>query len=178
MSTAHTLEELAEEVNAWCERQEVEPASGQVGERLTERNIRYYRAMGLLDAPVSGGGAGYGEKHRLQLIALRLLQAQGLPLNRVRELLLGRTLEDLQRVEKQGLAELRAHRVAPFRPVASEQWAVTSLDEEFLLVSRRGRTVSSGVRDRLLAVLQAKQPPARRRTEPVKNRERITKERT
>ena len=85
MNAAHSVEDLAREVNEWCDRHAVAPASGQAGERMTERNIRYYRTLGLLDAPLSGGGAGYGEKHRPQLIAIRLLQAQGLPLSRVRE---------------------------------------------------------------------------------------------
>ena len=33
-----------------------------------------------MDAPLAGGGRGYGEKHRLQLVGIRLLQAEGLPL--------------------------------------------------------------------------------------------------
>ena len=162
MNGMRTVEDLAREVNEWCDRHDVVPASGQSGERMTGRNIRYYRTLGLLDAPVAGGGAGYGEKHRLQLIAIRLLQAQGLPLSRVRELLFGRTLEELQRVERQGLAELQANRVAAFRPSSSEGWAMTPLDEEFLLVSRRGRGVSEEVRQRLLAVLHPETETRRR----------------
>ena len=162
MNATHTVEELAQEVNEWCDRHGVAPASGQAGERITERNIRYYRTLGLVDAPLAGGGAGYGEKHRLQLIAIRLLQAQGLPLSRVRELLLGRTVEELQRVETQGLDELKAAEVTAFRPSASEAWAVTPLDGEFLLVSRRGRGVSAEVRERLLAVLHPRTETRRR----------------
>lgn len=164
MNATHTVEELARQVNEWCDRHDVAPASGQAGERMTERNVRYYRTLGLLDAPLSGGGTGYGEKHRLQLIAIRLLQAQGLPLSRVRELLLGRTVEELQRIETQGLDELKAVEVTAFRPSASEAWAVTPLDGEFLLVSRRGRGVAADVRERLLAVLHPK-TKTRRRTQ-------------
>ncbi len=153
MDTTHSAETLAEQVNDWCERHGVTPASGQSGERITERNIRYYRTLGLLDAPLLGGGQGFGEKHRLQLIAIRLLQAQGLPLSRIRELLFGRTIEELTRIEKQGLAELKAAPVASFRPSANETWGVTPLDGEFLLISRRGRALSDDMRERILAAL-------------------------
>ena len=121
---------------------------------MTVRNIRYYRALGLLDPPQLGGGQGFGEKHRLQLDAIRLLQAQGLPLNRIQELLLGRTLEDLKQIEKRGLAELDQAHVAAFRPSANEFWRVTPLNEEFMLVSRRGRGLAPELRERLLTILE------------------------
>lgn len=162
MDTLWSASELAHEVNAWCEEHEVVPASGQAGERITERNIRYYRTLGLLDPPRLGGGQGFGEKHRLQLVALRLLQAQGLPLIRIRELLFGRTIEELKEIEARGLAELRAAPVATFRPLLTESWAVTALDDEFLLISRRGRGMSPELRERLLAVLRRGQPNHRR----------------
>jgi DNA-binding transcriptional MerR regulator len=157
METVISAEDLATQVNHWCEQHEIEPASGQAGERLTERNIRYYRTLGLVDAPGTAGGQGYGEKHRLQLIAVRLLQAQGLPLSRIRELLFGRSVQELQRIEKQGLAELRrASPVVTFHPPAKEEsWCVNPLDDEFLLVSRRGRRVRREVCERLQAILQS-----------------------
>lgn len=155
-----SVEQLAERVNDWCNQHRVAPASGQAGERMTERNIRYYRTLGLLDPPLVGGGHGFGEKHLLQLIALRLLQAQGLPLNRIRELLFGRTMEELRRIEAEGLAEDRAARVTGFRPSPNECWGVTPLDEEYLLISRRGQTLAPEVRARLLAMLnEARQSP-------------------
>ncbi len=153
MNASHTVEQLAEAVNQWCDEHGVAPASGQVGERMTERNVRYYRTLGLVDAPLSGGGTGYGEKHLLQLVAIRLLQAQGLPLNRIRDLLFGRTLEELRQIEKRGLAELKQSDVTVFRPTASEGWTMTPLDDEFLLISRKGRGISDEVRARLRAVL-------------------------
>jgi len=158
----YTVEQLAEAVNEWCDRHEVAPASGQAGERMTERNVRYYRALGLLDAPVAGGGIGYGEKHLLQLIAIRLLQAQGLPLNRIRDLLLGRTLDELREIEQRGLVELENTSATVFRPTSSESWAMTPLDDEFLIVSRQGRGISDEVRARLLAVLHPPAKPGRR----------------
>ena len=148
-----SVEGLADAVNRWCDDHGIMPASGQAGERLTERNIRYYRSLGLLDPPILGGGHGYGEKHRLQLVAIRLLQAQGLPLNRIGELLFGRALDELKRIEKEGLAEMEAAARPAFRPVSTESWSVTPLDDEFLLVSRRGRGVSAEVQQQLAEVL-------------------------
>ena len=162
IDATHTVEQLAEAVNEWCGQHGVAPASGQTGERMTERNVRYYRALGLVDAPVAGGGIGYGEKHLLQLIAIRLLQAQGLPLNRIRDLLLGRTLDELKEIEKRGLAELENAEVTVFRPTSSENWTMTPLDDEFLLVSRQGRGISDDLRARLLAVLHPLSKPGRR----------------
>jgi DNA-binding transcriptional MerR regulator len=154
--------ELADEINRWCHRHRIEPASGQAGERMTERNVRYYRTLGLLDPPAAGGGQGYGEKHRLQLIAIRLLQAQGLPLHRIRDLLFGRTAEDLREIEKRGLAELEAAAVPHFRPSPAESWGVTPLDDEFLIVSRRGRSLPPDLRARLLSALRPEAEDNRR----------------
>jgi len=154
MTETFSAETLAEIINEWCEEHGIVPASGQAGERMTVRNIRYYRTLGLLDAPLAGGGQGYGEKHRLQLAAIRLLQAQGLPLGRIQELLFGRSLEELRRIEKQGLAELAANPLPAFRPAPGETWSVLPLNPEFLLISRQGRSLSAELREQLLAVLE------------------------
>jgi DNA-binding transcriptional MerR regulator len=162
MQTMRSVEQLAEEVSAWCEDHGIVPANGQAGERLTERNVRYYRTLGLVDPPLAGGGQGYGEKHRLQLVAIKLLQAQGLPLHRIRDLLFGRTVEDLRRLEKEGLAEAESALVPIFRPAQRESWSVTPLDDEFLLISRRGRGVSPELREQLLSALyQVSEEPRR-----------------
>jgi DNA-binding transcriptional MerR regulator len=157
MNEMMSAEQVAETVNDWCDEHGISPASGQAGERITVRNIRYYRTLGLIDPPELGGGQGFGEKHRLQLVAIRLLQAQGLPLNRIQELLFGRSIEDLKQIEKKGLAEMEASEFDGFRPVLSESWSVAPLNEEFMLVSRRGRKLSAEVRERLLQVLEKKE---------------------
>jgi DNA-binding transcriptional MerR regulator len=156
MNEPLSAERLAAQVNDWCEQHGVRPASGQAGERMTVRNIRYYRTLGLLDTPAAGGGQGFGEKHRLQLTAIRLMQAQGLPLGRIQELLYGRSLEDLQEIESRGLAELEQSLTAGFQMSANESWGVMPLNEEFMLVSRRGRKLPSAVKERLLAILDEK----------------------
>ncbi|HEY2342186.1 MAG TPA: MerR family transcriptional regulator [Chthoniobacteraceae bacterium] len=151
----YSIQTLAEEANAWCDAHSISPASGQSGEVLTERNIRFYRTMGLVDAP-EGRGAGYDEKHLLQLIAIRLLQAQGVPLRRIRELLYGRTLEELREIRRRGLKEAQSApaqlRFAP--QAAGEVWNVLPLDEDFLLVSRRGIPLTAAQREAVLRALR------------------------
>jgi DNA-binding transcriptional MerR regulator len=135
-----TLTELAAAVNRWCADHGVVPANGQAADELSERNIRFYRTAGLVDAPLAGGGQGYGEKHELQLTGIRLLQAEGLPLRRIRELLFGRTVDELREIRSRGAADWRqrlAARAAAPGPAAL--WAAHELDSEFLLISRRGR---------------------------------------
>ena len=154
MQETLSAEQLAHLVNQWCADHQVFPANGQAGEQMSVRNIRYYRTLGLLDPPDVGGGQGFGEKHRLQLVALRLLQAQGLPLSRIQQLLFGRSLDELKEIEERGLAELEQSPVSAFRPGGDENWNVMPLNDEFMLVSRRGRAVGADLRQRLLAVLE------------------------
>jgi len=154
MNEMMSVDQLAEAVNDWCDEHGISPANGQAGERMTVRNLRYYRTLGLIDAPALGGGQGFGEKHRSQLVAIRLLQAQGLPLSRIQELLFGRSVEELRQIEKKGLAEMAAAGFNGFRPALHESWSVAPLNEEFMLVSRRGRRISPELRERLLGVLE------------------------
>lgn len=136
----HTLSEIADAVNAWCTEHGIVPANGQAAEGLNERNIRFYRTAGLVDAPLAGGGRGYGEQHRLQLTAIRVLQAEGLPLRRIRELLFGRSQEDLRAVIERGAAEAKSRHAA----TAGSLWA-SEMEAGFILLSRTGRAVPPAV---------------------------------
>ncbi|MSU61956.1 MAG: MerR family transcriptional regulator [Pedosphaera sp.] len=157
MDEKFSIGELVDVVNQWCVRHKIVPASNQAGERMTDRNVRFYRTVGLVDAPESGGGQGYGEKHKLQVIAVRLLQSQGLPLRRIRELLLGRSLADLRRIEKQGLAEARSAPVLALKMVPGEDWRMTPLNGEFLLVSRTNRALPPELLEQIRDLLQTRQ---------------------
>jgi DNA-binding transcriptional MerR regulator len=151
-----TLSELASAVNAWCAGHGVVPVNGQAADELNERNIRFYRTAGLVEAPVSGGGRGYGEKHRLQLTAIRLLQAEGLPLRRIRELLYGRSLAELREIELRGAADWKprlASRTAA--PGPGNLWATHELDSEFVLISRRGRLLPADVLSEIKRLLSS-----------------------
>lgn len=148
------IEELADAVNGWCQEHEITPASGQAGEAVTERSIRYYRTIGILDAPVSGGGGGFGEKHFLQLVAARILQSQGVPLRRIREMLFGRSLEELRRIQSRGAAEARNHPKVRFTAASDELWRTIPLNADFLLISRTGHRVSPGKLTQILSILE------------------------
>lgn len=141
------MEELAAEVQAWSEKHGILPANGQAAEAVTERTIRYYRTLGLLDAPLGNYTKTFSEKHRLQLIAIRIYQSQGLPLRRIRDELYGQRVEDLVELEKQARRGRRASAVvAAFVPsTAGEAWLVSPLAGDFLLVSRRQRELPRAV---------------------------------
>jgi hypothetical protein len=89
------------------------------------------------------------------------LQAQGLPLSRIRELLYGRSPEELEEIERRGLAELAqagagsAAGAAQWSAVRQELWSVTPLTDDLFLVSRRGRRITAGLRQRVLAALES-----------------------
>jgi DNA-binding transcriptional MerR regulator len=64
------------------------------------RAIRWYTTIGLVDRPVAHRGrtALYGPRHLLQLVAIKRLQARGLPLVAIQQELAGATDTQLARV--------------------------------------------------------------------------------
>ena len=151
-----SIEELADLINRWCAEHGIVPANGQAGERITERNIRYYRTRGLVDPPGSGTGEhkrGFSEKHAAQLKAIRLLQARPLPLEQIQTHLTGRSLDELQEMERQELRKINGASAAIMGGSAQEHWQVTAVGGEFLLVARRGRTISDDQRRQIAATL-------------------------
>ena len=144
MSDTYSVKELAEAVNSWCAEHQVSPVSGQVGELLTERNIRYYRSLGLIAAPKAGRGKGFGSLQRRQLIAIRILQSAGQPLRKIQELLFGKSEHELAELESRWLEEQdhQAPRSTGSR-TDPETWLTMPVDDEFLLISRHGRQIDS-----------------------------------
>ena len=158
VSREFTLEELARAVQDWCKRHQVFPVNGQAAEEITERNIRYYRTIGLLDPPIGNYTKRFTDKHRLQLEAIRLYQAHGLPLRKIRDELYGKSLEDLVALEKQVTrgGKQAIWSAVPFQlPVASESWCVVPLEDEFLLVSRQNRQLPRRVVERINQLLRS-----------------------
>jgi DNA-binding transcriptional MerR regulator len=172
VSSEFTLEELAQAVQDWCKEHHVFPANGQAAEEITERNIRYYRTLGLLDPPIGNYTKTFTEKHRLQLIAIRLYQAQGLPLRKIRDELYGKSLEDLVALEKQ----VRKRGKQPISialplqlTVASESWSVIPLTDEFLLVSRQNKQLPRGIIEKINQLLESIRPEKETATETSRN---------
>src|SRR5947209_5159830 len=63
------------------------------------RTVRYYTTLGLLDRPrIENRQARYGQRHLLQLLVIKILQSQDLPLARIQELMYGRSDAELQQV--------------------------------------------------------------------------------
>src|SRR5450432_1074461 len=130
MKTELTLEELAEAVRDWCEEHRLSPANGQASDEISERTIRYYRTIGLLDAPMGSYVKSFSEKHRLQLLAIRIYQTQGIPLRKIRDELYGRSEEDLEVFVKKNARKGKGAipMSVPFAPPAViENWAVAPL---------------------------------------------------
>ena len=134
-STYDSLRKLAEAVNEWCSEKGFVPVSGQAAENLSERSLRYYRTLGILDGPLKGEGT-YGERHFLQLAALRALQSRGLPLRRIQELLYGRDDANLRELLTRAKREQQP--VATLPPFSTETWNVTPLEGSFALIGRDG----------------------------------------
>jgi DNA-binding transcriptional MerR regulator len=156
VSSEFTLEELAEAVQEWCEEHNVLPANGQAAEQITERNIRYYRTIGLLDPPLGSYTRTFTDKHRLQLIAIRIFQAQGLPLRKIRDELYGKSLDDLVALEKQVSKHGKQAISAPLQmPLATESWSVVPLTGEFLLVSRQNKQVPRSIIEKISQLLRS-----------------------
>lgn len=153
MKSEYSLEELARSVQQWCDDHGLRPANGQVAEAVSERSIRYYRTLGLLDAAPGAYLRSFTEKHRLQLLAIRLYQSQGYPLRRIHEQLYGKSEAELHEfVNKTGSRLMESP--MPFEPAAPvERWGVVSLTDDLLLVSRQGRSLPASVVRLLQAAL-------------------------
>ena len=161
MKTEFTLEELADAVRIWCEEHRLFPANGQAADEISERTIRYYRTLGLLDAPLGNYVKSFSEKHRLQLLAIRIYQTQGIPLRKIRDELYGRSTEDLEVFVKQyarkgkGATPLNV----PFtHPAITENWAMAPLTREFMLISREGRQLPAVVIGKINQLIQSVYP--------------------
>jgi DNA-binding transcriptional MerR regulator len=103
MEEAHwTLDELAERVDAALAVDYTGQPSRRVRDVPDRRAIRWYTTIGLIDRPVAHRGrtALYGPRHLLQLVAVKRLQARGLPLVAIQQELAGATDTQLARVAR------------------------------------------------------------------------------
>jgi DNA-binding transcriptional MerR regulator len=97
-----TLDELAERVDAALAVDYPGQSSGRVRDVPDRRAIRWYTTIGLVDRPAAHRGrtALYGPRHLLQLVAIKRLQARGLPLVAIQQELAGATDTQLARVAR------------------------------------------------------------------------------
>lgn len=71
-----------------------------VAEVPDERIVRYYSTEGLISAPEGrqGTAAVYGYTHLLQLLVIKRLQADHLPIRKIRELVEGKSVAELEKL--------------------------------------------------------------------------------
>jgi hypothetical protein len=100
--TLWTLDELAERVDAALAVDYDGQPSGRVRDVPDRRVIRWYTTIGLIDRPSAHRGrtALYGTRHLLQLVAVKRLQARGMPLVAIQQELAGATDAQLARVAR------------------------------------------------------------------------------
>lgn len=102
--TRHTkfvgVAELAGEVARILSESGMAQARGTVTEVPDERTIRYYLAEGLLSPAEEKQGTAsvFNHRHLLQLLVVKKLQSEHLPIRKIRELVAGRTERELERL--------------------------------------------------------------------------------
>src|SRR2546430_4734044 len=88
-------------------------ADGRVSAVPDARTVRYYTTLGLLDRPtIEARQARYGERHLLQLLAIKALQAIDLPLAEIQQRLYARSDAELRALVEALTAEALEHAAA------------------------------------------------------------------
>jgi DNA-binding transcriptional MerR regulator len=144
-----TMDQLIEEAGAYLRK--LGFSGMQQDRRITSvpdlRTIRYYSTLGLLDRPAMiGREARYGRRHVLQLVAIKVFQANSINLSEIQARLYSKSDRELEAILSAFAAD-RSEQVA-IRPVvwreiviepglkilADEKWSGDSSDSE---LSRR-----------------------------------------
>jgi DNA-binding transcriptional MerR regulator len=152
-----TLDELTKEAERELEKLGLlgAQADGRVSAAPDVRTIRYYGTLGLVDRPsIVEREARYARRHVLQLVAIKALQAQGLPLGKIQERLYGRSNLELENLLK-SVAEERRRRPAR---VPALVWREIALEPGVKLMVEQGwspRTSAAALEDRIRAALAA-----------------------
>src|SRR3954467_12760954 len=105
-----TLDELSERVAAELAGRGMLGAApdARVSAAPDARTVRYYATLGLLDRPrIEGRQARDGERHLLQLLAIKALQAVELPLAEIQQRLYARSDAELKALVEAWVVEAR-----------------------------------------------------------------------
>ena len=102
MDDGWSLDELTARVAHALASDGVRAPNGRVRELPDARAIRWYTTIGLVDRPLAGPrrSARYTDRHLLQLVAVKRLQAAGLSLAEIQAELVGATETALQAVAR------------------------------------------------------------------------------
>jgi DNA-binding transcriptional MerR regulator len=92
------LPEFAQAGGRVLAEMELEQARGTVTSVPDERTIRYYMAEGLIQTPEEKQGTAsvFGYLNLLQLVTVKKLQAEHLPIRKIRELVAGKSEQELE----------------------------------------------------------------------------------
>ncbi len=96
-----SLDQLSSEVAAQLERRGMLGVApdARVSAAPDARTVRYYTTLGLLDRPaIENRQARYGQRHLLQLLAIKVLQSLDMPLAQIQQALYGRSDAELQQL--------------------------------------------------------------------------------
>ncbi|HYO12001.1 MAG TPA: MerR family transcriptional regulator [Thermoanaerobaculia bacterium] len=103
--SAWDLPGLAAAARDLLQKTGVRPEDERVNALPDERTVRYYQTGGLVDRPLryEGRTALYGFRHLLQVVAVKLLQAQGSSLAQVQRALAGTSTAALEEAVRTSL---------------------------------------------------------------------------
>ena len=119
-------------------------ADGRVSPVPDARTVRYYTTLGLVDRPrIVDREARYGQRHILQLAAIKRLQADGARLADVQRRLYGRSDAELEALLATAAAPRRESRAQPvawrevevvpgLRLVAQADWTFQGTEDEVM----------------------------------------------
>ena len=128
-------------------------ADARVSAAPDARTVRYYTTLGLLDRPrIEGRQARYGERHLLQLLAIKALQAVDLPLAEIQQRLYARSDAELKTLVDALASQAREHASARRREAVVPAVHL----REFALEPGVRLIVEEGFKPRDPAALEAK----------------------
>jgi DNA-binding transcriptional MerR regulator len=153
-----TLEDLAREVAARIQRDNVRQGNGQVSPFPDRRTLRYYTSIGLLDRPLAmrGRQAVYGDRHVLQAVAVKRMQAAGLSLGEIQARLAGLPTPELAQVAE---ADIGVH--GRGERARGQWWTVPAGGQEAIVrMSTGGRSIYPAAPPGGMGTVTSDPPPA------------------
>jgi DNA-binding transcriptional MerR regulator len=157
---ALTLDELSLEVSRLLEEKALleAQADGRVAAAPDARTVRYYGTLGLVDRPsIVEREARYGRRHVLQLVAVKALQARGLPLAEIQARLYGRSNSELETL----LSAVQQERPRP-AGIRALRWREVTVEPGLKVMVEDGwapRSSSAALEERIRAALAALTTP-------------------
>lgn len=96
----HGVRELAEAAEKLLRSSGTSQEKGTVAEYPNERTVRYYITEGLLDQAIKRKGVTsvFGYEHLLTLLVIKKLQADGVPIKVIKDLISNKSIDELEKL--------------------------------------------------------------------------------